>query len=247
MTVFKDNKELFAERLNYACELSKTIPPLQKGMQTVIRKHIGVSQETVRKWLNGEAIPRYDKIQKLSSLLECSPQWLAFGDGEPPSGTGTNVLKVSQNASSFFNTHQTHSIKPIAHITIINLEHAHNYRTLLEQKETSDTIPMIQEHIEYTESFAVIISDHNYPPFISITPGNTHLICSPTAPLAPGDLILCRIKEKNYLRQYQRITGTRYRLQSLNPNEGFDVFNNEHRINIFAVAYRAYSCKKIKK
>lgn len=40
-----------------------------------------VSQQAVRKWLNGEAIPSHDKIKALAAWLEVSPHWLHYGEG----------------------------------------------------------------------------------------------------------------------------------------------------------------------
>lgn len=39
-----------------------------------------VTQQAVRKWLNGEAIPSHNKIQALAAWLEVSPHWLHYGE-----------------------------------------------------------------------------------------------------------------------------------------------------------------------
>jgi transcriptional regulator with XRE-family HTH domain len=40
-----------------------------------------VTQQAVRKWLNGEAIPSHDKIRALAEWLGVSPHWLHYGEG----------------------------------------------------------------------------------------------------------------------------------------------------------------------
>jgi transcriptional regulator with XRE-family HTH domain len=41
-----------------------------------------VTQQAVRKWLNGEAIPSHDKIRALAEWLEVGPHWLHYGEAE---------------------------------------------------------------------------------------------------------------------------------------------------------------------
>ena len=43
-----------------------------------------VTQQAVRKWLVGEAIPSQAKIKALAAWLECSSEWLRFGDSAKP-------------------------------------------------------------------------------------------------------------------------------------------------------------------
>ena len=40
-----------------------------------------VSQQAVRKWLNGEAIPSQEKIQVLAAWLGVGTEWLRYGKG----------------------------------------------------------------------------------------------------------------------------------------------------------------------
>ena len=40
-----------------------------------------VSQQAVRKWLNGEAIPSQEKIQVLAAWLSVGTEWLRYGKG----------------------------------------------------------------------------------------------------------------------------------------------------------------------
>ncbi len=41
-----------------------------------------ITQQAVRKWLNGEAIPSQDKIRALSVWLGCGTEWLRYGKEE---------------------------------------------------------------------------------------------------------------------------------------------------------------------
>lgn len=59
---------------------------LDSGLrQEDVAKLFGVAESTVCRWEAG-ADPGTDRIEELSKLYECSPAWLAFGEGEGPSG-----------------------------------------------------------------------------------------------------------------------------------------------------------------
>lgn len=45
---------------------------------------VGVSHQAVRKWLNGESIPRQDKITSIAELLRVDVTWLALGSQSVP-------------------------------------------------------------------------------------------------------------------------------------------------------------------
>lgn len=47
-----------------------------------LAKHLGVSVQTIRKYLTGQASPDLAKIIAMSEFLNISPSWLAFGEKE---------------------------------------------------------------------------------------------------------------------------------------------------------------------
>ena len=53
-----------------------------------------VTQQAVRKWLNGEAYPSQDKIKILAAWLNVGSEWLRFGkdDGQAPRSQQTYAL-----------------------------------------------------------------------------------------------------------------------------------------------------------
>ncbi len=55
----------------------------------------GVSIQAVHKWLNGEAIPRPDKIKTLSTWLGVSEYWLHYGSPpEPPASPKKRIADI---------------------------------------------------------------------------------------------------------------------------------------------------------
>lgn len=69
----------FAQRLTQACDDSKVVPEFGKGRQVSIARRMKVSQEAVRKWFTGEAVPKQDKMKELADFLEVDEAWLALG------------------------------------------------------------------------------------------------------------------------------------------------------------------------
>lgn len=69
----------FARRLKQACDESPLVPEHGRGRQVYIAKKMRVTQEAVRKWLEGESLPRPDKIKDLAKVLGVDPLWLQLG------------------------------------------------------------------------------------------------------------------------------------------------------------------------
>lgn len=75
-----DEKKLFAERLNKSLDFAG-IPPKGKGRQTQLASLFSVSQESARKWLEGESFPDTKRIPEIAKKLKVNAQWLLAGVG----------------------------------------------------------------------------------------------------------------------------------------------------------------------
>ncbi|SEN73111.1 hypothetical protein SAMN05216325_1442 [Nitrosomonas marina] len=71
-------KALFSKRLKELCD-EKNLP--EYGRQTLLRKKFGVSQEAVRKWLDGESIPKHSHKVALCDYFGVNFEWLSTGRG----------------------------------------------------------------------------------------------------------------------------------------------------------------------
>lgn len=69
----------FKQRLQDACDDSTIVPEHGKGRQVAIANRLKVTQEAVRKWFAGEAVPRPAKMRELAEFLEVDEPWLALG------------------------------------------------------------------------------------------------------------------------------------------------------------------------
>lgn len=69
----------FAQRFKQACDDSVTVPEYGKGRQVVIAKKLSVTQEAVRKWFEGDAMPKPPKMKALANFLDVDEAWLALG------------------------------------------------------------------------------------------------------------------------------------------------------------------------
>lgn len=72
-------KTTFAQRLTQACDDNRLVPEYGKGRQVAIATRLKVSQEAVRKWFTGEAIPKPQKMKQLAAYLDVEETWLALG------------------------------------------------------------------------------------------------------------------------------------------------------------------------
>lgn len=79
MLTMTNGQSTFAQRLAQACDDSTIVPEYGKGRQVSIAKRIDVTQEAVRKWFSGDAVPRPDKMKELAEYLEVDQAWLALG------------------------------------------------------------------------------------------------------------------------------------------------------------------------
>lgn len=74
-----NEKLLFSMRLKELC-MEKNLP--EHGRQTILRKILNVSQEAVRKWLDGESVPRHSHKVKLCEYFKVNYEWLSTGRGQ---------------------------------------------------------------------------------------------------------------------------------------------------------------------
>jgi transcriptional regulator with XRE-family HTH domain len=79
----------FAQRLAHACE-EAGLPP--RGRQTRIARALNISQQAVRKWLDGLTWPEMQRAIDLADLLKVNVTWLLQGHG-PMRGE-----RIDQNA-----------------------------------------------------------------------------------------------------------------------------------------------------
>lgn len=87
MTRHKRNEfsaKQFSERFTSALENNPNAPPKFQGervwlSEQLLKRGISVTPETVRKWLNGVAMPTHDKVPQLADLLGVDADWLLYG------------------------------------------------------------------------------------------------------------------------------------------------------------------------
>jgi hypothetical protein len=75
----KDVKKAFSVRLNQLLDDHKA-PEKYAGRQVFLAEELKVSQESARKWLEGESIPRKAKILQMAQKWSCRASWLEYGE-----------------------------------------------------------------------------------------------------------------------------------------------------------------------
>lgn len=106
ITMITDNskrdeaRSAFSQRLNSLLNYYNA-PGKHEGRQVLLSKKMGVSQEAARKWLEGESIPREDKIIQLCQIYPCRKSWLQHGEGEMvQDATLDEIMELTQKLNS---------------------------------------------------------------------------------------------------------------------------------------------------
>jgi hypothetical protein len=82
-TMSSEEKEGFARRMNRVADLLK-IPPKGQNRQFLLGKKFSVSQESARKWLEGESFPTTEKCIEIAKEANVSFEWFVTGRGDEP-------------------------------------------------------------------------------------------------------------------------------------------------------------------
>jgi transcriptional regulator with XRE-family HTH domain len=98
--IMADHSE-FARRLLKACENNVTVPEKGKGQQVWLAQKMNISQEAVRKYMEGLARPRPDKMTKLAKLLNVDESWLALGVNPEMDQKGIRQYKNRVEAAGY--------------------------------------------------------------------------------------------------------------------------------------------------
>lgn len=91
----------FARRLVKACENNPVVPEKGKGQQLWLAQKMDLSQEAVRKYMEGEARPRPDKMTKLAKILSVDEAWLALGVNPEMDQKGKRQYKNRVEAAGY--------------------------------------------------------------------------------------------------------------------------------------------------
>lgn len=75
-----DEKTEFSKRMNFVADILG-IPPKGNNRQTLLGKMFHVSQESARKWLEGESIPQTSKCIEIAKKAKVSFEWFMTGRG----------------------------------------------------------------------------------------------------------------------------------------------------------------------
>jgi len=68
-------------------------PPL-RWTQTQLAKELGVSTETLRKWITGETAPNRARVGRICQVLGVTPEWVVHGMSHPPDNIPSQIGAV---------------------------------------------------------------------------------------------------------------------------------------------------------
>ncbi|CAK0741326.1 hypothetical protein CCP4SC76_100008 [Gammaproteobacteria bacterium] len=109
-----DDSSSFSFRLNAALNHCQ-VPAKGQGRQTFVAKMFDVSQNGARKWLEGEGMPKTERIMQIAQRLGVRAEWLLSGQGDMLDGhaktlpadtpnlrSGDRVLNLPSDLSALF-------------------------------------------------------------------------------------------------------------------------------------------------
>ncbi|EDW0700655.1 TPA: LexA family protein [Salmonella enterica subsp. enterica serovar Muenchen] len=206
-------REEFAQRLALACK-EAGLDDHGRGMS--IARALSVSPKAVSKWINGESIPRQDKLNQLANFLHADPIWLQHGT----SHEGSNVEYVSQ-------TKQMSSYPLISWVSAGNWYEAvepYNLKSIDEWYESD--VHMVGEGFWLRVQGDSMTS----PVGLSIPEGMIILVDTGREALN-GSLVIAKSSRTNEATFKKLVNdGGNYYLKPLNPSYPMISLNGEHKI-----------------
>lgn len=91
----------FALRLKQACDRSQDVPDLGKGQQTWLSDRLGISQEAVRRYFEGQSRPRPALMTRLAKILNVDESWLALGKSSELSDNERRQYSQKADAAAY--------------------------------------------------------------------------------------------------------------------------------------------------
>lgn len=206
-------REEFAQRLALACK-EAGLDDHGRGMS--IARALDVSAKAVSKWLNGESIPRQDKLNQLASFLHADPIWLQHGTNSE----GSNVEYAGQ-------------IKSMRSYPLLSWVSAGNWYEAVEAYN-------LKSIDEWYESDAHVVGEGFWlrvqgdsmtsPIGMSIPEGMIILVDTGREPIN-GSLVVARSSRTNEATFKKLVNdGGDYYLKPLNPSYPIIPLNGEHGI-----------------
>lgn len=198
-----DEKKLFAERLNQALDFAG-IPPKGKGRQIQLASLFNVSQESARKWLEGESFPDTKRIPEIAKKLKVNAQWLLSGVGN---------MNPSASIKTLPNEESHHWIK----VPILSWEEAGKWEKVI-QKIKND----VERNYAWAETeigpnaYALIVKDDSMLPRYE---PNSILIIDPEYQPTHKHIVIYLLEgETEAICKQLIIEGNRNYLKPHNPN-----------------------------
>lgn len=90
-----DARHQFAARLHELCT-EKNLP--ERGRQTLLARQFGVSQQAVKKWLDGLTYPEMDTIIAIAEWADVNVNWLLQGAGPKRGNRMSTKAQVLEEA-----------------------------------------------------------------------------------------------------------------------------------------------------
>ncbi len=208
MVTNSNDKQEFSDRLNAVLDAAGVVK-IGEGRQGVLKNLFKVSDKGARKWIQGESIPRYEKLLKIVEKFKqtgVTAEWLLSGNPD----LSPFHVKVSEHASHYANKTME---MPAWKVPVINWVKAGEFTECIDNYSIDQAEEWIGTTTKpKTNTFALrVIGDSMEPLF---TEGML-IIVEPELEALPGDYIIAKNGNEATFKQLIK-DGADYYLKPMN-------------------------------
>jgi len=232
MVTDNNDKQGFSDRLNAVLDAAGVVK-IGDGRQGVLKDLLKVSDKGARKWIQGESIPRYEKLLKIVEKYKktgVTVEWLLSGNPE-----------LSPFKTAILETQGTYKIKkmemPAWKIPIINWVKAGEFTECVDntwQNEAQEWVGTTTK--PNTHTFALRIKGDSMEPLF--TEGML-IIIEPDFEALPGDYIIAKNGNEATFKQLIK-DGQDYYLKPLNERYPIKPLSNSKIIGVVREAVHKF-------
>lgn len=208
MVTDNNDKQGFSDRLNAVLDAAGVVK-IGEGRQGVLKKIFKVSDKGARKWIQGESIPRYERLLEIVDRYKqtgVTVEWLLSGDQK----LSPFRNKITENAIDYRSKNME---MPAWKVPIISWVRAGEFTECTDNTQAEETTEWIGTTTKpQTYTFALrIIGDSMEPLF---TEGML-IIIEPEFEALPGDYVIAKNGDEATFKQLIK-DGSDYYLKPLN-------------------------------
>lgn len=189
--VTRNEKLEFSKRLNELLD-EQHFRPKYKGRQEALAKLFDVSQIGARKWLEGEAIPKHEKIIEIATRFNARSAWLEYGE-LPKTADGPREIQSGLRIKEIRERYNTTQAPILSKVPLISHVQAGDWSEIVDAFQPGDAEDMIDTAARVGHhAFALRIKGRSMEPTI---PDGAVVIIDPSVRPENGNIVVARLED----------------------------------------------------